>query len=409
MVEPRIAVVGASLGGLRTAENLRSLGVTAPITLIGEEPHMPYNRPPLSKEFLSSVAEDQPAAIDNLYFKIRPELGDTSWWLGARVVASSLDGGKLILARGAEVAFDALVVATGLRPRRLAVRSAMEHRLVCRTVGDAIKIRSRISRGSKVVIAGGGFIGCELAATLTKLGAKVTVVEPFGFPMERALGPELAMAFNDIHVKAGVAFRIGRTITDLVCTPFRSLDYVVLDSGERLSTDLVIESIGSNANIEWLAGNNLDLTDGVLCDRNMRVGGRDSVVAVGDVARFPNEFIGPNPRRVEHWCVPGQTAKRAAETIALWMGKSIKRDESFAPLPSFWSDQYGLRIQGYGSPIGMADWKVLEGTVSAAGLCEGVAMGAYFGERLGYVVSVGLAPKRSLHYRSLVLAHQPKH
>jgi len=409
MVQPRIAVVGASLGGLRTVEGLRSLGVTGPITVIGEEAQMPYNRPPLSKEFLSCTPEDQVSSADGLYFKVRPNLGETTWRLGMRATATSLANRTLSLQDGSEIRFDALVVASGLRPKRIAATGGEEHRLVCRRIGDAIAIRDRVRRGTKVIIAGAGFIGCELASTLTALGAKVTIVEQYGLPMERSLGKQLATAFHDLHVSRGVTFKLGQTIVDFVCTPFGSLDFVQLDNGARLPADLVVEAVGSIANVEWLAGNSLDLSDGVLCDRAMQVEGHAGVVAVGDIARFPNDFVGPSPRRIEHWCIPGQTAKRAAETLAIWAGMKMQRDESFAPLPSFWSDQYGIRIQAYGTPIGVDRWHMLEGEISAAGLVKGVAIAGSRGKYLSYVVSAGLPSAKSMTYRSLLLECSMKH
>lgn len=403
MSEPHIVVVGASLGGLRAVESLRALGVSSPITVVGEETYMPYNRPPLSKEFLQVGADAQQAAIENLYFKVRPTVGDVTWRLGNRAEASDFAKKVVKLEDGSRLTFDALVVATGLRPRRLPIGAAMDHRFACRTINDAIAIRNRIRPDTEVVIVGAGFIGCELAATLLKLGAKVTIVEQFGRPMERSLGSDLAGAFQDYHSQQGVTFHIGRSIVGVATTRSDAISHVELDNGERLRADIVIEAMGSLANVEWLAGNGLDLSDGVLCDRDMKVEGRANIVAVGDVARFPNDFVGAGPRRTEHWCVPGQTAKRAAETLAIWMGNPVEREQSFAPLPSFWSDQYGMRIQAFGSPVGATRWATLEGTVSAAGLPDGVVCGAYVQDRLTYVVTVGLPPAKSIGYRNMVV------
>lgn len=406
MSGPHIAVVGASLGGLRTVESLRALGVTSPITVIGEEAYMPYNRPPLSKDFLQAAPDQRQEAINGLYFKVRPTLGDVTWRLGSRVLSSDLSAKRLHLEDGSTVTFDALVVATGLRPRRLALSTAVDQRFICRTIDDALAISNRVQPGIKALIVGAGFIGCELAATVTALGVKVTIIEPFGLPMEKALGTDLARAFLDFHTDQGVAFHLGRSVTNIPITKAGTISYIELDNGERLQADIVIEAMGSLSNVEWLANNGLDLSDGVLCDRDMRIEGRENLVAVGDVARFPNDFVGAGPRRTEHWCVPGQTAKRAAETLARWMGKSIEREKQFSPLPSFWSDQYGMRIQAFGSSIGATRWEPLEGTPSADGLKNGVACGAYVGKRLKYVVTAGLPPTRAMAYRNTVLQQQ---
>lgn len=402
MSSPHIVVVGASLGGLRTVESLRALGVASSITVVGEEAYMPYNRPPLSKEFLQVGADGQRPAPDSLFLKVKPTLGDVAWRLGSRAEEVALSKGVLRLEDSTRFTFDALVVATGLRPRRLAIPGAIDHRFTCRTVEDALAIRNRVRSRTEVVIAGAGFIGCEMAATLSKLGAKVTIVEPFGLPMERSLGKNLATAFLEYHSEKDVAFRIGRSITRIATTRQDTISHVELDNGECLQADIIIEALGSHSNVEWLAGNGLDLSDGVLCDRDMKVEGRDNVVGVGDVARFPNDFIGSEPRRTEHWCVPGQTAKRAAETLAIWMGKEVAREKAFAPLPSFWSDQYDVRIQAFGSAIGVNRWERLQGEASAAGLRQGVAVGGYVRDRMAYVVTVGLPPAKSLMYRHMV-------
>lgn len=405
MADPHIVVIGASLGGLRTVESLRALGVTSPITVVGEEGHMPYNRPPLSKEFLYSK-DGQSVSVEDLAFKVRPDLADVKWRLGSRATSANLSGRTVTLADGDQVTFDALVVATGLRPRRLGFSSASAHRFVCRTIDDATAIRARIAAGARAVIAGAGFIGCELASTLTWLGAQVTIVEPFGLPMERSLGKGLASVLLGYHEARGVEFRLGASVTDISTAPDGGIDQVILDNGEHLTADIVIEAMGSLSNVEWLEGNGLDLSDGVLCDRAMRVEGRANIVAVGDVARFPNDFVGPSARRTEHWCVPGQTAKRAAETLAIWLGKTIQREESFAPLPSFWSDQFGIRIQAYGSPLSVERWEVLEGDLSASGLSNGVAVGGFIGGRQIYVVAAALPPARTLAYRNVVVQNQ---
>lgn len=405
MADPHIVVVGASLGGLRTVESLRALGVTSPITVVGEEGHMPYNRPPLSKEFLYSK-DGQPVSAEGLAFKVRPDVADVKWRLGSRATSANLAGRTVTLADGDQLTFDALVVATGLRPRRLGFSSAIAHRFVCRTIDDATAIRGRVTVGTRAVIAGAGFIGCELASTLTSLGVHVTVVEPFGLPMERSLGKGLASVLLGYHKARGVEFRLGASVTGISTAPDGAIDKVILDNGEYLTADIVIEAMGSLSNVEWLEGNGLDLSDGVLCDRAMRVEGKENIVAVGDVARFPNDFVGPAARRTEHWCVPGQTAKRAAETLAIWLGKTIQREESFAPLPSFWSDQFGIRIQAYGSPLGVERWEVLEGDLSTSGLSKGVAVGGFIGDRQIYVVAAALPPARTLAYRNVVVQNQ---
>jgi 3-phenylpropionate/trans-cinnamate dioxygenase ferredoxin reductase component len=347
----RIAVVGASLGGLRAAEQLRAAGWTREIVVIGAEPHMPYNRPPLSKEALAGTAQ-----FETLAFRPRPSVADVTWRLGTPVSTVDLTARVLTLRDGEAMRFDGLVVATGLRPRRLRCPGPDGMRHVLRTVDDAVRLRGVLARGARVVIVGAGFIGCEVAATARRLGADVTVVDPLPLPLLAALGEPLAAALLRRHRAAGVRFHLGRTVDRF------GSGRVVLDDGAVLATDAVIEAVGSVPNTEWLAGNGLELSDGVLCDGHLRVEGLPYAVAVGDVARFPNVRYDAVPRRVEHWSIPGDTAKRAARTLVAGLTGAPLDETPFAPLPTFWSDQYGERLQAIGAPaLGIADIRVLEG------------------------------------------------
>jgi NADPH-dependent 2,4-dienoyl-CoA reductase/sulfur reductase-like enzyme len=347
----RIAVVGAALGGLRATEQLRAAGWNAEIVVIGAEPHMPYNRPPLSKEALAGVAP-----FETLAFRRRPSIADVAWRLGTPVSAVDLAARVLTLRDGESIPFDGLVVATGLYPRRLRCPGPDGMRHVLRTVDDAARLRGVLARGVRVVIVGAGFIGCEVAATARRLGADVTVVDPLPLPMLAALGEPLAAALLRRHRAQGVRFHLGRTVDR-----FES-DRIVLDDGTGLAADAVVEAVGSVPNTGWLAGNGLDLSDGVLCDGHLRVEGLPYAVAVGDVARFPNARYDAVARRVEHWSIPGDTARRAARTLVAGLTGAPLDETPFAPLPTFWSDQYGERLQAIGAPaLGTADIRTLEG------------------------------------------------
>jgi NADPH-dependent 2,4-dienoyl-CoA reductase/sulfur reductase-like enzyme len=176
---------------------------------------------------------------------------------------------------------------------------------------------------------------------------------------------------------------------------------VVLGDGTELPADVVVESVGSVANTEWLAGNGLDLTDGVLTDAHLRVGGLPHVVAVGDVARFPNPRYDGVPRRVEHWCIPTDTAKHAARTLLAHLHGADLDQESFAPLPTFWSDQHEFRLQSFGAPaLGTGDVRVLDGETSGD-----VLVGYHHGGRLVGVVALGgrAAASAAARYRAELL------
>ncbi|MFE9172861.1 NAD(P)/FAD-dependent oxidoreductase [Streptomyces kebangsaanensis] len=391
-----VVVAGASMAGLRAAEQLRAAGHLGPITLIGEEPHMPYNRPPLSKEVLAGKA-----SFESLAFRPRAAVADVEWRLGTGVVAADLDRRAVELEDGEVLPYAGLVVATGMRPRRLRCPGPLDGRHTVRTIDDARGLREALTRpGARVVVVGAGFIGCEVAATAVTLGAaRVTVVDPMPLPMVGPLGDLLAKALLKRHEERGVDFLLGTGVAG-----FEGTDHVtgvVLGDGTVLPADVVVESVGSIANTEWLDGNGLDLTDGVLTDEHLRVGGRPEVVAVGDVARFPNARYDGVPRRVEHWSIPTDTAKHAARVLAAHLGGADAGPDPFAPLPTFWSDQHDFRLQSFGAPgLGLGDVRVLDGDPDGD-----VLVGYHTGGRLVGVVALGgqAAAAAAARYRAELL------
>ena len=362
-------MVGGGLGGLRAAERLRAVGHTGPITVYGAERHPAYNRPPLSKEALAEGGPDGPAPdvvslLSWLTFRRRGSVADVDFRLGWRVGSADLAGGTLRVAGPDSAerveAFDGLVAATGLRPRRLQVPGPLAGRYVLRTVEDCVALRAGFAPGARVVVVGGGFIGCETACTLHALGARVTVVEPTGPPMNRAVGPGLAAAIQRHHEGTGIRFVLGVGVVGF--TGAERATGVALADGTELGADLVIESVGSVCNVEWLAGNaGLDLSDGVLTDPWLRIRGAERAVAVGDIARFPNRLFDDVPRRVEHWTMPTDAARHAAGTLAAALRGEEPDPAPFAPVPSFWSDQGVLRFQSFGSPQLGTEVRVEEG------------------------------------------------
>ena len=368
-----VIIVGASMGGLRAAEALRRFGYAGAITVIGEESHAPYNRPPLSKEVLAAEVSHEAVA-----FPQRDSTADVNWLLGTRVDSADLEHGTVTDSNGETHPYSTLIVATGLRPRRLQVtNSELSGRHAVRTLDDAIALRSDLNPGAKVVVLGAGFIGCEVAATARKLGCEVTVVAPGVHPMIRPLGIELARELERRHEAMGVEFRMKTAVTDLVGTT--RVEGVVLDTGETLACDVLVEAIGSHPNTEWLEGNDLDLSDGVLADNDLRAVKADgaswsNVFVIGDVARFANPLFDDVARRVEHWNIPTDTAKRVAQVF------NRVADGPFAPIPSFWSDQYEMHILAYGL-LALADEVKL-----IAGEIEGECVFGYY--RAGKMVGV---------------------
>lgn len=370
-----VVVVGASLGGLRVAEALRRNRYAGPITIIGDEPHLPYNRPPLSKEALSTGVSHEAVA-----FAQRESLADVRWKLGSRVVAADLRSKTVTTDDGAVIEYSALVIATGLRPRRLELGrdEVLARRHTLRTLDDAVALRGELVPGARVVVIGSGFVGCEVAATATQLGCAVTVVSASALPLIRGLGEVLASEVLRVHETHGVEFRLGRLVTGILAGESTGDGAgVELDDGSLLEADVVIEAIGSTCNVEWLAGEDLQLDDGVLVDGAMRAVRSDgtphqNVWAVGDIARFANPLFDDVARRVEHWNVPTDTAKRAGVVLAAWLAGDRDVDsiaeQRFTLMPSFWSDQFELRLQASGLPhlADEGEVRLVEGEIGGA-------------------------------------------
>ena len=363
-----VVIVGASMGGLRAAEALRRFGYAGPITAIGDEPYAPYNRPPLSKEVLAAEVSHEAVA-----FPQRPATDDVNWVLGTKAVSADLANNTVTDSTGLVHEYSALIIATGLRPKRIQVKNGdLLGRHVVRTLDDAVALRAELVEGARVVILGAGFIGCEVAATAKKLGCSVTLVAPGVHPIVRPLGVELAKELQRRHEDQGVEFRMKSSVVDLV-----GIDRVTgvnLDSGEHLACDVFIEAIGSDPNVEWLEGNDLDLLNGVLTNNDLqaiRVDGSvvENVFAVGDVARFANPVFDSEPRRIEHWNIPTDSAKRVGQVLAALLAGDAEalaaaKSAPFAPIPSFWSDQYDIHLLAYGL-LGLADEiRLIDGEIS---------------------------------------------
>jgi NADPH-dependent 2,4-dienoyl-CoA reductase/sulfur reductase-like enzyme len=348
-----VVIVGASLGGLRSAEALRRSGYTGPITVFGDEPHAPYNRPPLSKDALAGEVSHAAVA-----FPQRPATADVLWRLGIRIESADLDGRRVRTAAGEDVAYRALVVATGLRPKRLSARTAeLTGAFALRTLDDAGALSDALTPGAQVVIAGSGFIGCEVAATARQIGCEVTVVGSARLPLLGPLGSALAEDVMRHHEKRGVSFRMGTHVAEVLGQ--HTVEGVRLADGSEIACQVLVEAIGSVHNTEWLDGNDVDAELGLRTDSAMRVLKADGshwtdVFAVGDVARFPNAIYGDTPASIEHWNIPTETAKRASRVLAMQLADdpdlAAVVAERFAPVPSFWSDQYDLRLLAYGLP-----------------------------------------------------------
>ncbi|MFI7011073.1 NAD(P)/FAD-dependent oxidoreductase [Streptomyces sp. NPDC050145] len=340
-----VTVVGASLAGLYAARELRAQGFDGRLVIVGDEPHRPYDRPPLSKDFLSGKAQESDLALSDDAETL--ELG-AEWIFGVRARGLDARGRIVLLEDGRTVSTDGLVIATGARARRLpGPTPAGVHTL--RTLDEARALRADLLRGpQRVVVIGGGFIGAETASSCVALGHDVTVVEAAPLPMLPQLGPDMAAVCSTLHERGGATLLTGTGVAALEGNP--SVTGVRLADGRVLPADVVVVGIGAVPNTEWLAGSTLALHDGVLCDDGC-VTALPHVVAVGDVARVAGA-------RAEHWT--SATAQPRVAVRNLLAGRTV---EHARPLPYFWSDQYGSRIQFAGRRREGDVPRIVEGTI----------------------------------------------
>lgn len=384
----RIVVVGASAGGLATAEALRRGGHQGAVTLVGAEPHLPYDRPPLSKQVLTGEW-----APERLALRGRADIDalDLDLRLGTPAGALDVVGRTVTLADGAELAYDALVVATGVRPRRLTGGEGV-HTL--RTVEDALALKERLAPGRRLVIVGAGFVGAEVAAVATGLGVEVTLLEAGPLPMAQAIGAEAGRYLAQVHRDHGVDLRTEVTVQEIV-TAGGAVTGVRLADGTVLPADDVLVAIGGTPNTEWLTGSGLTVHNGLVCDRFSTAG--PNVHGVGDVACWHNPLF-DTMMRVEH-------RTNAAEQGIAVARNLLNPDEQrpFAPVPYFWSDQYDLKIQACGHLRDHDEALVVEGDPARARFLIAYRRA----NRLTGVLAVGLPPKALRSWRSLIAAATP--
>ncbi len=347
-----VTVVGASLAGLSAARALRAYGYDGRIEIVGAERHRPYDRPPLSKEFLAGAVTADDLALESA----EDEALDLTWRLGRSAVRLDPADRAVVLDTGERVAGDGVVVATGATARRFpGPRLAGVHSL--RTLDDAVELRSRLLPGTRLVVIGAGFIGAEVASTARRLGVDVTVVEAAPIPLAGPLGEEMGRACAALHAEHGVRLIAGAVGARLVGE--RRVRAVRLADGTELPADLVVTGIGSIPCVGWLAGSGLSIDGGVLTDERCATA-IPGVVAVGDCAVAHSRYAGV-PLRAEHWTQAQQQPALAAATL-------LGRDHQPAPLaglPYFWSDQYGVRLQFAGHRRTGDTVEVIEGDLES--------------------------------------------
>ncbi|MCO6056700.1 FAD-dependent oxidoreductase [Pseudomonas sp. MOB-449] len=403
----RIVVVGASLSGLRAVEQLRDKGWAGAISVVGAEPWMPYDRALLSRH-LGRAGVDTTRSLDSAFLEALalPQnqlLEQVDWHLGNPAVSCSIQGRQISLEGGQRIRWDGLVIATGLRPRRLALQGHEDDRFVVRTLEDAARLRSRLTAGRKVTIVGAGLLGCEIAATATQLGCAVTVIDSNTAPMERPLGSLVGRLLQRYQEARGVRFVLGQRVEGFSASRDGKLNGLRLSNGSLLPTEILVEALGFQGNVSWLEGNGLDLHDGVLCNERLQLAGHPHVVAVGDVVRFVNPLYRAITQRPEHWASPDETAHRAAVSLTNELLCRKTRGTRFQPLPQQGSGLFSLQIQVIGAPGYGQKMYVMDGDLDQPLEDQSkLAIGYLKGTVLTGVLLINL-PHRSRAFRQLVV------
>jgi 3-phenylpropionate/trans-cinnamate dioxygenase ferredoxin reductase subunit len=377
----QIVVVGASLAGLRGIEALRQEGFEGRIVAVGAEPHLPYDRPPLSKQFLRGDWDEDRLALR----RDGVEDLDVDWRLGTPAKALNPTEHWIELSDGERLAYDRVLIATGTVARRLPFGDELSGVHLLRTLDDSRSLRDELSNAKRVVIVGAGFIGMEVAASCRERGLAVTVVEPLEQPLIRGLGPELGAWMGDRHREQGVTLRCGVGVEGFEGND--RVDRVKLTDATHVDADLVVVGVGARPATDWLEGSGLALQDGVVCDGSGATGVPD-VFAAGDVARW-------NGVRLEHWTSAVEQGSHAARR--LFGGEAIG---PLHHLPYVWTDQYELRLQIAGQVQAGDERHVCHGSLDASGDRRFIVL---FGRKGKLAAAVGnKRPRQLIEVRKLL-------
>ncbi|PJN41928.1 FAD-dependent oxidoreductase [Streptomyces sp. CB02959] len=417
-----IAVVGASAAGITAAETLRRAGWSGPLTLIGDEPHLPYDRPPLSKQLLHGAWEPE-----RLLLRTEEQLAplDLDLRLGTRATGLDVATRTLTLDGGERLACAGVIIATGVAARTLPAADGLAGVLTLRTLDDALALRDRLSGGARrLVVVGNGVLGCEAAAVARELGHEVALVGREPVPMAAAVGEGIGELLAEEHRARGVRLLTGEVAAFETAAPAADaaaaegtpaqVGGVRLADGSRLPADLVLLAIGSEPAVGWLADPALDTTDGLGCDAYCAAA--PGIYAAGDVARWEHPVHG-RPLRFEHRMNATEQAMAAARNLVAELtaeapagppegaaeGTEPPERRPFAPVPYFWSDQYGLKLQAYGL-TGGADQ--VETTVLDREARRAVALYGRDGRAVG-ALACALPPRQMRALRALVATPVP--
>lgn len=358
-----VVIVGASLAGLRAAEGLREAGFTGPLTLIGDEPYPPYDRPPLSKTVL---AGRMPA--DHTYL---PQVRDINaeWLLGKPATGLNLSQRIVELEDGRTVPFDRLLITTGTRARPWpdVTQAAIDGVYTIRTLEDSARLRARLAaHPRRVLVIGAGFTGSEVASVCRELNLPVTVTERSTAPMASALGGAAGLVTAHMQRNHGVDLRCNTTVMSLEADPQGKLCYARLSDGDQLPIDVAVVALGAVRNVEWLYGSGLAVdARGVVCDASCRVFDADGIVTddifvAGDVARWPHPLFNGQLLAVEHW---GNAVAQATVAAHNMLCAPSER-QPHRHIPTFWSNQFGFNIKSVGLPTIADEVVVTQGSVA---------------------------------------------
>jgi len=377
-------IVGGGLAAARTAEQLRRSEYAGAITIVSDEDHLPYDRPPLSKEVLRAETDDVTLKPAEFYAE-----NDITVLLGNGARSLDTSAKAVTLADGSQLGYDELIIATGLVPKRIPSFPDLPGIHVLRSFGESLALRKEAGTARRAVVIGAGFIGCEVAASLRSLGVDVVLVEPQPAPLASVLGEKIGALVTRLHRAEGVDVRCGVGVTEVAGED--RVQKVTLGDGTELDADIVVVGIGSRPATEWLDGSGIEVDNGVVCDDAGRASA-PHVWAIGDVASWRDTVGGQV--RVEHW---SNVADQARVLVPSMLGQDPPAAVS---VPYFWSDQYDVKIQCLGEPEPSDTVHVVED--------DGRKFLAYY-ERDGVVVGVvgGGFPGKVMKTRAKIASGAP--